>query len=36
MLLLKRNANTKGAFQIARRFDFQNLPVITRQGALFA
>jgi 2'-5' RNA ligase len=36
MLLLKRNANTKLAFQIARRFDFQNLPVITRQGALFA
>jgi len=35
MLLLKRNENTKGAYQIARRFDFLNLPVLTRQGALF-
>src|SRR6476469_4860117 len=35
MLLLKRNANNKGAYQIARRFDFMNLPVLTRQGALF-
>jgi 2'-5' RNA ligase len=36
MLLLKRNASTKGAYQVARRFDFQNLPVLTLQGALFA
>jgi 2'-5' RNA ligase len=36
MLLLKRNASTKGSYQIARRFDFLNLPVLTRQGALFA
>ena len=35
MLLLKRPAGQKGAFQIARRFEFQNLPVTTRQGNLF-
>jgi 2'-5' RNA ligase len=36
MLLLKRPAGEKGAFQIARRFDFMNLPVNTKQGSLFA
>lgn len=35
MLLLKRRAGDKSAFQIAKRFDFQNLPVATRQGNLF-
>jgi 2'-5' RNA ligase len=35
MLLLKRRAGEKKAFQIARRFEFQNLPVSTRQGNLF-
>ena len=35
MLLLKRKAGEKSAFQIARRFEFQNLPVTTRQGNLF-
>lgn len=36
MLLLKRPAGEKGAFQIVRRFDFMNLPVSTKQGSLFA
>jgi 2'-5' RNA ligase len=36
MLLLKRKAGEKSAFQIARRFDFMNLPVTTKQGSLFA
>lgn len=35
MLLLKRRAGEKTAFQIARRFEFQNLPVTTKQGNLF-
>ena len=35
MLLLKRPAGDKGAFQIAKRFEFQNLPVATKQGNLF-
>jgi 2'-5' RNA ligase len=35
MLLLKRPAGGKGAFQIAKRFEFQNLPVATKQGNLF-
>jgi 2'-5' RNA ligase len=35
MLLLKRPAGQKSAFQIARRFEFMNLPVTTRQGNLF-
>lgn len=34
MLLLKRRAGEK-AYQIAQRFEFQNLPVMTRQGELF-
>lgn len=34
MLLLKRRAGEK-AYQIAQRFAFQNLPVTTKQGALF-
>jgi 2'-5' RNA ligase len=35
MLLLKRRAGDK-SWQIAERFAFQNLPVATRQGELFA
>jgi 2'-5' RNA ligase len=35
MLLLKRRAGEKAAFQIAKRFEFQNLPVSTKQGSLF-
>lgn len=35
MLLLKRPAGTK-PYQIAERFEFQNLPVTTRQASLFA
>lgn len=34
MLLLKRRSGER-AFQIAQRFEFMNLPVTTRQGALF-
>ena len=35
MLFLKRPLGQKSAFQIARRFDFMNLPVTTKQGNLF-
>lgn len=35
MLLLKRKAGEKTALQIAKRFEFQNLPVTTKQGNLF-
>jgi 2'-5' RNA ligase len=35
MLLLKRKVGDM-AYQIAGRFEFQNLPVITKQGELFA
>src|SRR5687768_12412717 len=35
MLLLKRPAGEKVKFQIAKRFEFQNLPVSTKQGSLF-
>lgn len=35
MLLLKRQAGQKTKFQIARRLEFQNLPVTTKQGNLF-
>jgi 2'-5' RNA ligase len=35
MLLLKRQAGQKIKFQIAKRFEFQNLPVATKQGNLF-
>ncbi|MGZ5191213.1 MAG: 2'-5' RNA ligase family protein, partial [Flavisolibacter sp.] len=35
MLLLKRTAGEKSRFQIAKRFDFLNLPVTTKQGNLF-
>lgn len=35
MLLLKRKAGDKTAFQITKRFEFQNLPVTTKQGSLF-
>lgn len=34
MLLLKRRDGEK-AYQIVKRFEFQNLPVATKQGALF-
>lgn len=34
MLLLKRREGEK-AYQIVKRFEFQNLPVATKQGALF-
>ncbi|HMH33256.1 MAG TPA: 2'-5' RNA ligase family protein [Puia sp.] len=34
MLLLRRRAGAKG-YQILRRFEFKNLPVMTRQGELF-
>jgi len=34
MLLLKRPVGEK-AYQIAQRFEFQNLPVTTKQGNLF-
>ncbi len=36
MLLLKRTAGEKVKFQIAKRFEFQNLPVATKQGNLFS
>lgn len=36
MLLLKRPSGEKTAFQIAKRFDFMNLPVATKQGNLFS
>jgi 2'-5' RNA ligase len=35
MLLLKRSAGEKVKFQIAKRLEFQNLPVTTKQGNLF-
>jgi len=35
MLLLKRQVGEK-PFQIVQRFDFENLPVTTKQGELFA
>jgi 2'-5' RNA ligase len=35
MLLLKRQAGQKAKFQIAKRLEFQNLPVTTKQGNLF-
>jgi 2'-5' RNA ligase len=35
-LLLKRKATTNQAFQIMKRFEFQNLPVSTFQGKLFS
>jgi hypothetical protein len=34
MLLLKRKVGTMG-YQIVARFEFQNLPVSTKQGELF-
>lgn len=34
MFLLKRSLNEK-AYQIVQRFDFENMPVTTRQGELF-
>ena len=36
MLLLKKPAGQKIKFQIAKRFEFQNLPVTTKQGNLFS
>ena len=35
ILLLKRKAGEKSAYQIAKRFAFQDLPVATKQGDLF-
>jgi len=35
ILLLKRKTGEKGAYQILKRFDFQDLPVLTKQGDLF-
>ena len=35
MLLLKRRAGEKSSYQVAKRFDFMNLPVSTKQGSLF-
>ena len=35
MLLLKRTAGEKAKLQIAKRFEFMNLPVTTKQGNLF-
>ena len=35
MLLLKRKSGERSVFQIARRFEFQNLPVVTKQGNLW-
>jgi hypothetical protein len=35
-LLLKRKATSNNAFQIVKRFEFQNLPVSTFQGKLFS
>jgi hypothetical protein len=35
MLLLKRPYGERSAYQIARRFDFQDLPVVTKQASLF-
>ena len=35
MLLLKRKAGEKSSYQVAKRFDFMNLPVSTKQGSLF-
>ena len=36
MLLLKRTAGEKVKFQIAKRLEFKNLPVVTKQGNLFS
>jgi hypothetical protein len=35
MLLLRRPSGEKGGYQIAKRLEFQNLPVATKQGDLF-
>lgn len=35
MLLLKRRAGERSAYQIVKRFEFCDLPVTTRQGSLF-
>ena len=35
MLLIKRKVGEK-AYQVVKRFEFMNLPVITKQGELFA
>lgn len=36
MLLLKRAAGSKSRYQIVQRFEFKDLPVLTKQGSLFA
>lgn len=35
MLLLKHEVGAKTGLQVMRRFEFQNLPVTTKQGSLF-
>jgi 2'-5' RNA ligase len=35
MLLLKRTAGERGTYQVAKRFEFLDLPVTTKQGDLF-
>lgn len=35
ILLLKRPAGERHAFQVVKRFDFQDLPVLTTQGSFF-
>ncbi len=36
LVLLKRKAGEKSTYQVAGRFAFQNLPVVTKQGSLFS
>jgi len=35
MVLLRRDEGSKSAYRVCSRFDFQNLPVVTKQGSLF-
>ena len=35
MLLLRRDAESTGSWQVAKHFQFENLPVQTKQGQLF-
>ena len=35
ILLLKRDEGSRSAFQVVKRFEMLNLPVVTRQGSLF-
>jgi len=36
MLLLRRAQGDRRPYQVVRRFEFQNQPIVTRQGSLFA